>query len=214
MQTTADYMARTESAVRKLFEGIESYVGLLAPIRDTTYVSGQVDLDKFRADYDVWAERNAEALARSRRAQEQYVAESFAMSTLCGAVLQVAAKAIECYSTNQEVPTDWRHVIPTDHPAARFCIGRPVRGVPEGLVVYAGRNQHTHYNEGKLKKVNEAIFDRIARFDEPASLRGHRDPALDLQNPLIDSFASNITYVLGWRSYENYSRDLRQMLGL
>ncbi|MGE5436285.1 MAG: hypothetical protein ACM3O3_03585 [Syntrophothermus sp.] len=34
----------------------------------------------------------------------------------------------------------------------------------------------------------------------------------DLNNPNVISFAENITYILGWRCYEAYEKDMIQML--
>lgn len=209
MQTPSTYIARTETAVRKLFEGISSYIEILKPIQGTTFVSGQLDPALFRAEYDAWAKLNSKKLAASAAAQKEYSQQSFAMATLCGAVLQVAAKAIECYSTNTTVSVEARAIIGKSAPAAPFCIGREIRGVPIGLIIYAGRNQHTHYNEEKLNGVNEAVFERLVVVSTSPSLK---DPAMDLSNPLLDSHASNVTFLLGWRSYEAYESDLRSML--
>jgi hypothetical protein len=85
-----------------------------------------------------------------------------------------------------------------------------VRTVPIGLIIYAGRNQHTHFNEPKLTKVNVAVFERLADHPEDATVK---DPEHDLDNPLLDSYASNITFILGWRSYDAYAADLGSLLG-
>lgn len=211
MQSPATYIARTESAVRKLFEGIESYTELLRPIHGTTFVSGQIDKVKVQAEYDVWAKKSAAGLAASMAAQRAYAEEAFAMATLCGAVLQVAAKAIECYSTNQSVSASVQPIVGKSRSALPFCIGREVRGVPSGLVIFAGRNQHIHFNEPKLKPVNVAVFERLAIVPREPHLK---DPALDLASRFLGSYASNITFILGWRSYDAYVEDISSMLGI
>ena len=209
MQTPSTYIDRTETAVRKLFEGIASYTELLKPIQGTTYVSGQLDPILFQAEYEAWAKKNAKKLAASAAAQREYSQQSFAMATLCGAVLQVAAKAIECYSTNTVVSAKAKAIIDVSKPAIPFCIGREIRGMPIGLIIYAGRNQHTHYNEEKLDPVNQAIFDHLAVVPRHSNLK---DPAMDLANQLLDSHAGNVTFILGWRSYEAYASDLHSLL--
>lgn len=211
MQTPTTYIARTETAVRKLFEGIESYTEILRPLYGTTFVSGEIDPMKFQAEYEAWTNQNATALAASAAAQREYSQQAFAMATLCGAVLQVAAKGVECYSQNQTVPVSSQAIVGNSKDAVPFCIGREVRGVPIGLVIYAGRNQHTHFNEQKLRAVNEAVFDRLAIVSWHLQLR---DPAFDLGNPLLDSYASNITFILDWRSYEAYVGDLLSLLAI
>ncbi|MEP6887777.1 MAG: hypothetical protein ABI945_05585, partial [Nitrospirales bacterium] len=40
-----------------------------------------------------------------------------------------------------------------------------------------------------------------------------KDPAFNLQNAQLINFASNITGLLGWRSYDAYAVDMQQLLG-
>jgi hypothetical protein len=141
-----------------------------------------------------------------------FFAETFALSTLCGAVLQVAAKAIEVYSANTAIPGSVAHIVKTGNKTARpFCIGRQINGVPMGLIVFAGRNQHTHYNEAKLHPVNVAVFREISLFETTSTGHELRDPAFDLRNPKLVSFAANVTALLGWRSYDQYIADMRAL---
>lgn len=209
MRTAAVYVERTETAVRKLFEGIASYTNVLSAIRGTTFVSGELDPVAFQVQYEAWAKENAAALAASAAAQREFSEQAFAMATLCGAVLQVAAKGIECYSKNALVPPGMREVVGSSRKAVPFCIGREVRGVPIGLIIYAGRNQHMHFNEPSLNAVNEAVFAKLAVLPQHQYIT---DPALDLANPLLQSYASNIAFILGWRSYEAYASDIRSLL--
>jgi hypothetical protein len=211
MDTPATYLIKTETAVRKLFEGIKHYTDLLTPIKDAVFVGDGTDFNKLQHDYDLWASKNAAALAASTAAQKLFSAQSFAMATLCGAVLQVAAKAIECYSQNQDVPEHLTDIARKTKSAHPFCIGREIKGLPIGLIIYAGRNQHTHFNDSSLSKINTAIFDQLALHANHPSLK---DPGLDLGNPSIDSHANNITSILGWRSYESYEADIRALLGI
>jgi hypothetical protein len=154
-------------------------------------------------------EEDAAAVAAARSACDAYIEQAFAMAILCGSVLQVAAKSIECYSTNETVPDSVKSIVGDSRVAKPFCIGREVRGVPIGLVIFAGRNQHIHFNEPSLKPVNKAVFERIAAWPE---VEGCKDPALYLNNPLLDSYAANITFILGWRSFEAYSTDMAFLL--
>lgn len=203
-------MLRTETAVRKIFEGVEVYTNLLRPISNLTFICGEQDVAKKQALYEEWAIRNGEALESSFAAQREYWQQAFAMATLCGAVLQIAAKAIECFSNNSHLSTSLEPIVGRSKTAVPFCIGREVNGMPIGLIIFAGRNQHTHFNDEKLAAVNTAVFKVLAK----SSNRSHpQDPAFDLENPLIESFASNVTGLLEWRSYEKYASDLRSLLG-
>jgi len=148
----------------------------------------------------------------SIEAQREYIAESFAQATLCGSVLQVAAKAIECYSRNMNIPVDWCSIIKPGSKAVPFCAGRLVRKVPLGLVVYAARNQHTHFNDAGLHEPSVSVFEYLALNHGIKAGQLLRDPAFDLNNTGLVSYASNCTALIGWRTYEAYEHDMRALL--
>jgi hypothetical protein len=95
MQTATEYLAKTESAVRHLFEGIDSYLEILRiavnPVFVTSAPSGPVQ----DAEFEAWQIENVESLVAARQAEQEFIAESFALDTLSGAVLQVAEKALD-----------------------------------------------------------------------------------------------------------------------
>jgi len=156
MQIFNEYLTKTESAVRLLFGGIDSYSVVLREITGVTFVTPQPFGPAFDAEFSAWQLANANALAVAREAERKYVAESFALDTLCGAVFHVAEKALEIYSTNTTVPPEWADVATSRK--ARYCIGRRVRTVPLGLVIYAARNKHAHYNENSLHEPSATVF--------------------------------------------------------
>ena len=193
METAAEYLDKTESAVKILFDGIDAYFEVL------------------RNEHVQLAAENPEKLQAAFEAQRSFVAEYFALAALCGAVLQIAAKAIECYSKVDGVPEDCQDSF--SGPKIRlFCIGRRVHDVPIGLVIYAGRNQATHFNEKKLYGLNETIFQRLSDRNPSILDKGQRDPSFDLLNPNLTIFADNITTLLGWRSFHEYNADMRALL--
>lgn len=210
METAADYLKRTESAARKLFEGIDSYLERLQRAVPPVFVSSGANRQQADVELEAWKKRHDAAIKASLAAQREYFAESFALATLCGSVLQVAAKALEQYSTNTVVPEEWAPVVKAKH--ARYCIGGPVRCVPLGLVILAGRNQHMLFGEAQLWEPNLTVFERLAIYHDRNTDRAVRDPAFDLGNPRLVSFAHNITALIGWRSFDNYQRDLRELL--
>jgi hypothetical protein len=214
MQTASEYLKRTKSAVQKLFEGIDSYTAGLERARTPVFVSSMPDQIQRHAELEAWMVEHAAAIQASLAAQRDYFAESFALATLCGAVLQVAAKGLERFSTNMAIPEDWADVIKARDSAVRYCVGRRVRHVPLGLIIYAGRNQHVHFGEGRLNQVNMTVFARLAvhhgRNNDPTI----RDPAFDLSNSLLLSFAHNVTTLIDWRSYEAYERDFAELLAV
>jgi hypothetical protein len=211
MQTAIDYLDKTESAMRKLFEGIDSYMTPLRRSSSVCFVSSTVDDEDRRVEQETWLSVNKGAIAESFQTQREFVAESFAQAALCGAVLQIAAKAIEMYSVVKEAPPEWASVIGDKNKAVHFCYGRPIRGVPLGLVIYAGRNQHTHFQDKKLHEPNNTVFERLSsRNDDGRDLTYH-DPAYDLLNNSNISFANNIMCLLGWDNYETYRADILTM---
>lgn len=212
MQTAAEYLDKTESAIRLLFDGIDSYISILRHHPTSAFVTSYTDEADFQAQYKAWAKENDGVIRASLEAQREYLAESFAQATLCGAILQVAAKAIECYSMNKKIPADWTTFIKTTSVAAPFCVGRMVRGVPLGLVIYAARNQHTHLEDTELRELNVEVFERLAVNHGAMTNIPFRDPAFDLKNTGLMSYASNCTALIGWRSYEVYKRDMQALL--
>jgi hypothetical protein len=194
-QSAAEYMQATESAAKHFFNGIEIYVSLLRK------AVGRSSGLKSDAEIQV-------AIAM----QKAYAAERFAMNVICGSVLQIAYKAIELYSANRAVPSNWvKDFGKMEY--AKFCVGRNVRGVPIGLIVYAGRHQHSHFEDFSSKRAR-SVFDKLAfghGFEVHANIK---DSAFDIENQKIDSYAGNLTALMEWRTYEKYRADMGKILNI
>ena len=97
---------------------------------------------------------------------------------------------------------------------ATFCVGRHVRNIPIGLIVYAGRNQFNHWDEECLREPNQFIFEKLCVI-ESITKKGtfYRDPAFDLATQSLLSYADNIRSILKWNDYDAYSNDMRDMVG-
>ncbi len=212
MQSAAQYLENTQSAARMLFEGIDAYLAILRRHPTATFVTSYTSDKDWWSQHDAWATQNEQAIKASLDAQREYMGESFAQATLCGSVLQIAAKAIECHSKNSNVPSEWSSLINPGTKAVPFCVGRLVRGVPLGLVIYAGRNQHMHFEDKGLREPNIAVFDRLALNHGYSKDEKFRDPAFNLETEGITSFANNVTALIEWRSYDAYERDMRALL--
>lgn len=208
MKSSEEYLQKTESAVRHLFDAVDSYVGILKVAVGPVFVTNLLYGPEQDAQYAEWCKENAEALEVSRAAGQEFRAETFALDTICGSILQIAEKGLEIYSQNSEVPQAWEQK--NSSRLAKFCVGREVRSTPLGLIVYAARNQHTHFNDLKLGNVSARIFDTLAI--EHGCHSAAKDPAFDLDNPKLASYASNVTALIGWRSFERYQIDMRSML--
>jgi hypothetical protein len=213
MQTPQEYLDKTASAVRRLFDGIDEYTEVLRrSIRGVTFVTGLPYGPEQDAAFAAWQEAKRDRLEAARRAERDYVAETFACDTLCGAVLQVAGKALETYGQNTSFPSGLPDAVKPAH--AQYCVGRVVRTLPLGLIVYAARNQHTHFNDGLLREPSRSVFARLATGHGYGSGEVIADPAFDLSNPQLVSYAGNVTALIGWRSYGAYLADMEAMLGV
>jgi hypothetical protein len=146
----SEYIAKTESAVRKIFEGIDSYLDILdrslPPIYqgDVAHAEDGTALELNQSpNFQNWLDENKISIQQSLEIQKEFIAESFALAVLCGSLLQIAFMGIQWFSTNSEVPEalpqDLRDLV-VQPSSQRFCMGRTVYEVPIGLIIYAGRN--------------------------------------------------------------------------
>lgn len=210
MKSAEDYLDRTESAVRHLFNAVDDYLESLRAGISPIFVSGLPYGPEQDAQYSAWRIENADALEGAKTAMQAFRAETFAFDTICGAILQIAEKGLEVYSKNIHVPDTWKPNFSGN--LAKFCVGREVRSTPLGLILYAARNQHTHFNDPKLRQASASVFTNLAAAHGCTS--SALDPAFDLANPRLTSYASNVTALIEWRSIEKYQVDMRSMLGL
>ena len=197
-----DYLNETESAARQIFEGLAYYRGVLDKDPRPTFV-GKVDPERRDEQLAEWYEQNQEEIRQSLAAQREYLGNTFSQATLAGALLQIAYMGISMFSTNERVPENWQSSINNGSKPARFCIGRCVKGVEVGLLIFAGRNQYNHWDEGELRNPSKAIFDRLANHSS-----AYIDPAFDLSNEVLDTYSHNIVSVIGWVNYDDYLNDL------
>src|ERR1700730_6522446 len=142
MVTPRDYIEKTKSAAHSLLAGIESYLNILRAAPNPVLVESHMD----EVARDAWLDANRTSIGLSLAAQRQFVWESFAMANLSGALLQIAATGIRMYSSNGQVPMECADLRLGNSQTA-FCVGRLVRGVPLGLIIYAGRNQYNHFDD-------------------------------------------------------------------
>jgi hypothetical protein len=234
MNSGEEYLKRTESAVIKIFEGIESYIQILRNSKPPIYLGNAGDTVNRRPEYEKWIAANQDGIQASLQAQRDFSAESFALATLCGSLLQIAAMGIQWFSENEEIPENLPKslcsLLKPKSKITKFCVGRKVRSVPIGLVIYAGRNQFNHMDDDELREPNVTIFELLAKnytgtTDKPIEIttlsaeqaeaitpQFPKDPAFDLKNGILINFASNITALLEWRNYESYYSDMYSLI--
>jgi hypothetical protein len=196
-----EYLEKTSSAVKHLFAGIHAYIQVFkaAPFPVLVFVQGTPEEEAARVA--AWEIEKAAEIEAQQQALRKFVAESFALNALCGAVLQIAQKGLEICSTNKTVNAGWE-TIPKSW--IRCCVGREIHGVPQGIIVQAARNQFAHFNDPSPLKPTVAVFDALAKGDT----------CLSLTESNIIRMATNVTGVMGWRDFEVYQRDMRSMLNL
>ncbi len=211
MNTFDEYLKKTETAAQILFEGIDKYMNIIKSVDLLVFSTSTDDISDPLREYEDWEIENAGQIRKRQKAEKHFIEESFAMATLCGAVLQLAYMAIKQFSNNHSVPDRFNAHFKKDRKEAKFCIGREVESVPIGLIIYAGRNQAAHYDDDDLRENNKFIFESLCKRTTRTG-KEYRHPLFDLENEDIDNYASNITHILGWRSYDAYQRDMRSLL--
>lgn len=212
-----DYLNQTEHAVKGMFNSIAHYNDLIKlGVYPMTVISHSGKDGEFEAKYEEWRSRPdiEERFEFADYAKQEYNASKFSKQVVCGSILQIACKAIEVFSKNSHLSESHEFLfdgikVEKRGKLARFAIGREVKRVPIGLIIYAGRNQYNHYELDLNQKLNVNVFNTLAVEHDYGDFK---DPAFDLAEEGIQSYASNILSVLGWDSYTNYLRDMKSLL--
>jgi hypothetical protein len=208
------YLKQTEVATRQLFTALEYYNQLLIDIRRPILVRDVTTSDDHEVIFKQWQKQNENKINAALERERQYFAQWFSESTIAGAILQIAHMGIRLHVSPHSIPTEFAAAIKTGSETSRFCIGRLIRGVYQGLVIYAGRNQYNHLNDDKLHKVSQLVFEKLALNHGLPVAHDFKDPAFDLNQPNMLNYASNILYIMEWKSYEQYENDMRELLGI
>ena len=206
----AKYLQETEHAVHQLFDGIAYYrrilEDMLVPVFVTS-ISYDDNKEAWNNAFDKWSEENKEAIDRSYKISREYLGLSFSNATLCGSVLQIAFMGISLFSGNNVIPDSCKCFVNKEQDAVRYCIGREVRGIPIGIIIYAARNQYNHWDNSNPGRITQAVFDCLALAHGSV-----KDPAFDLSNPM-KIYSDNILGLLEWYSYNDYHVDMLQLIG-
>ena len=196
-----EYLDLTEHAVRYFYDGLDSCWKVYEQALD------HWDISRIGKPLD------EEERERAKRYVEQagkYFSLKFSEGTFAGAITQVAATGIRLFSTNTEIPDDFREIVPKNAKSViPFCIGERKYGLPIGLIIYAARNQYAHWEEDP-HKITANVFRQltIAFWNNPMY-----DLAYDLGNPTIDIYANEILLGgLGWTTYGKYRLEMENML--
>lgn len=194
-----EYFIRTEAAVRPQFGALYIFNEETRPSSLRTDATGLVINSE---------EECGEYVNRVRNNRFHH----FAKAIVCGTILQVAYVAIKEYSQKQIQPGEFAEFgVTLNSKTAKFCIGRLIHGIPLGLLVFAARNQFNHWEEGEpTNPVTKAVFEKLY-------LHYRFNPLCDLEYALEWPWFRPVTHFvlwdeMGWRSYEIYLEDMREML--
>lgn len=209
--TPQEYFSQTEQAVTQLFDSLRFYLDLLKEI-DPPMFSTSANGIAGAQEWDEWYKKNQKSIEAAMERQRKYLGYVISKATICGSILQIAFMGIKMFSLNKTVPPECAEILSGQPEAVKFCVGRLIRGLPLGLIIYAGRNQYNHMDEGKYHRLTEQIFDRLATLKTNAG-KEVKDPAFDLTNPNLSyELAANILAIIRWENYDKYLTDMKNML--
>ena len=212
MNDANEYLARTKSAVQKIYEVYNSYYELMSIPERPAFFSRGDPSDENKTAYEKWQIENKETLKERHKRDNEFVFETFARSTLCGSILQFAYNGIKLFSSNISIPNDFNKIIKPNSIPAKFCLGRLIDDIPLGLIVYAGRNQAMHYDENNLNEPSRTVFHRLANWYSTTFNKWFVNSYYDLNDKNIIHYAENILYKLEWLDYNSYEKDMVKML--
>lgn len=195
------YLKQTEPAVRHLFNGLLEY-DVVVPPALVNYIdeTGQIVMTKEENDAFLNAHKASFALETAR-------------ASLAGSILQIAYSGIKVYSPNKTISKRCKELGVTMKckSALPFCLGKEVKGIPEGLIIYTGRIQYNHWEEGMPNNsVAKKVFRELAQsyYDNP-----HFDLVYELNYPNNLPVSHYIIRLeLGWHNYEDYLVTIRSLL--
>jgi hypothetical protein len=192
VQTADEFFAETEHAVRHLFKGLEYYTQLVNTLTSPSRASNKTHVERYVAHY------------------ERYFALDKSRAALCGAVLEIAYAALNAFPRNDQIPASCSPFVSPGNRAVRFCFGREIHGLPMGLLIYAGRNQHVHWEDASFDKATTAVFDTLLQ----AYLDTDFDMAYVLNSPRQRSSKAHhvVQNELKWWGYDQYIGDLKSLV--
>lgn len=133
-------------------------------------------------------EREKQLIAHMESFKNLIDAKSFAVSSLCGALLQISKQGISIV-----------------HKGLGNCPnGREIGGEVLKNIIWQGRNQSMHYEENRFSSSVVNCFKNLETSFSDLSLTSHPN----------ENFAQKIVIqVLGWNEYQVYERDMISLLG-
>lgn len=200
-KTPYEYLSKTEFAVKYLYDGINECSNHYKEALK------HWDISKLSEPLN---EENKNKLEKYLSLARKYYDLNFSENTFCGSILQVASIGIDYFSRNNNIPDSFEDVITQNsEKAKRFCIGKELYGIPIGLIIYAGRNQYSHWNEKDPYEINKKVFEKLTLT---FSKNMFFDLAFDLSNPGITIYSKEILLIaLKWYNYDIYYKEMKEL---
>lgn len=206
-----DYLFQTKKAVKDIFNLLDSYQNILKSIPNELWLLTEEQLI------------NPTDRVKHRLSKEdEYIFNLYSQNCIAGLIFHFAFVAIRKFS--EANPTNKEYYRALNKKPKReiknFFVGRiieepshsgsKINPIQIGLIIYAARNQWAHHIEEE-KKSKDTIFDILASRTSIYSKTKYIHPAFDSKVTGHRILASNVLDLLGWKDYENYEIDMREM---
>lgn len=207
--TAQQYLKQTERAAKQLFKALQYYQQMLKGALGPSFISSTSDDNKREKELQRWYKKDESKIQAALRKQRKYFGQTVSEGAICGSILQIAFTGIKSFSKQNVLPDTCKGILRNNDARVAFCVGREIKGVPAGLIIYAARNQYNHMDEMLNNKVAQAVFDRIATHGTGGR---YKDPAFDLHNAVLENYSNNMVSLLGWKNYNTYLEDMKKMI--
>jgi hypothetical protein len=205
--TLAEYMDGTEYSARQLFASLEYYQELIRDSMPPGFSKEGGTKEEFHKDGEEWYQKHIPEHDFAKEKGDEYLAKYMGHASICGSILQMAHMGISQFSKCC-APCD---CLSGKH--KKFGVGRKVRELPIGLIIYAGRNQYNHWDESP-REATKCIFNKLAdrEVEYQGELLSFTDSSFDIECEFLEIYSHNILGLIKWRTYEDYKKDMIDML--
>lgn len=164
----------------------EQHSGMLRAAEDLYQIFLRDEFSE-RANYSYaqWYTVNGRALPLLEQIERKELSienKKISISTLSGALLQIGKQGLSAVHGKK----------------ANCPIGRLHKGIPIRDIIWEGRNQSLHFEEGKPSDNVKSLFQHLERTS------GKQFSATHLNTNL----AKHVVDLLGWRSFTNFNNDM------
>jgi hypothetical protein len=202
METWKDYLKRIEPPLRILFSSLNEYRTALAASDLPELITGAGNDEDLFSKFTSWsatAKPSKEPLPRERARKS---ADS--VTPLAKSILQFAYIAIDKYSLNTSVSADLLPLVREHAIPAKFFVGRRIRNVPLGLILYAGHGYFGGKSSDPSYEGARHVLEILlhSRLEDRAMVGFQAQGALHVNNP------KNCLDIIGWKTVHDYYHDM------